>query len=497
MRSTKTGASLWETQVDTPRRERPGGARRDLHRVRRSLRLRPRGDERAHQQPLLRARPRHRGRHRRVPRAGPAMPWGASGPSSGRRPWTTPAAASTSRAVAAGPQRAVVPRAGSGFRRAPPGVGAATVGFDVDGSPVLRGGRLYVVDNSAATLPGRSGRTPASADTAARRPGRLGAVEGVPLPRPEERRPVRGHRHDGQRRLTDTGAALNNKWTSDHARPALDRPAPARDQRPVRGRPQLFREHASILRIDTATDCRRATCRSRADPPPSAPRRSTSATRRDSRGQRARHPVRRAVAVLGGPMPLLALLLLAAQVGGTTPEAVPSPTRSYPVCVGVRVTASDRALPPKNLTFSSRETLDLLFQPADAAGPAGRAPDAAQGLTPGGFLYQVITVPFRRRGLRRRRRAAGVHRKRAASGPPTRRRPASVPGLPAAARGRSGSCPHPGDATTRRLRAPRAPAGGGDLDHPELALRDAGPCSRTSTVRRSPAGRPPEFTIRD
>lgn len=93
-------------------------------------------------------------------------------------------------------------------------------------------------------------------------------------------------------------------------------------------------------------------------------------------------------------MPCLALLVLAAQVGGTAAEAVPSPARSYPVCLGVRVTASDRALPPKNLTFSSRETLDLLLRPRLRLDIKGEHLMQLKVITPGGFLYQVITLPF-------------------------------------------------------------------------------------------------------
>jgi len=98
-------------------------------------------------------------------------------------------------------------------------------------------------------------------------------------------------------------------------------------------------------------------------------------------------------------MPLLAVLLLAAQAGGTTPEAVPSAARAYPVCVGVRVTASDQALPPKNLTFSSRETLDLLLRPRVRLDLQGEHLMQLKVYTPGGFLYQVITLPFVGAGL--------------------------------------------------------------------------------------------------
>jgi hypothetical protein len=93
-------------------------------------------------------------------------------------------------------------------------------------------------------------------------------------------------------------------------------------------------------------------------------------------------------------MPLLALVLLATQAGGTAAGAVPSPARANPVCAGVRVTASDKAVPPKNLVFSSRETLDLLLRPRMRLDIQGEHLMELKVYTPGGFLYQVITVPF-------------------------------------------------------------------------------------------------------
>jgi hypothetical protein len=93
-------------------------------------------------------------------------------------------------------------------------------------------------------------------------------------------------------------------------------------------------------------------------------------------------------------MPALALLVLATQVGGTASTPVPSPRRYFPQCSGVRVTASDRAVPPKNMTFSSRETLDLLLRPRLRWRLQGDHLMQLKVFTPGGFLYQVITVPF-------------------------------------------------------------------------------------------------------
>jgi hypothetical protein len=93
-------------------------------------------------------------------------------------------------------------------------------------------------------------------------------------------------------------------------------------------------------------------------------------------------------------MPPLAFLLVAAQVGGTASGAVPSPGRYIPQCSGVRVTASDRAVPPRNMTFSSRETLDLLLRPRFRQNVQGDHLMQLKVFTPGGFLYQVIAVPF-------------------------------------------------------------------------------------------------------
>jgi len=93
-------------------------------------------------------------------------------------------------------------------------------------------------------------------------------------------------------------------------------------------------------------------------------------------------------------MPALALLVLAAQVGGTVSGTAPSTGRYYGRCSGVRVTASDRALPPKNMTFSSRETMDLVLRPRMRQDVQGDHLMELKLFTPGGFLYQVIALPF-------------------------------------------------------------------------------------------------------
>jgi hypothetical protein len=103
-------------------------------------------------------------------------------------------------------------------------------------------------------------------------------------------------------------------------------------------------------------------------------------------------------------MPLFALLLLAAQFARTpapapppspTPAPVPQPPRrSNPVCAGIRVSAPNLATQPRNLTYSSRQILDLEFQARLRQNLNGDHLMQFKVLTPGGFLYQVLTVPF-------------------------------------------------------------------------------------------------------
>jgi hypothetical protein len=125
-------------------------------------------------------------------------------------------------------------------------------------------------------------------------------------------------------------------------------------------------------------------------------------------------------------MPLVALLLLSAQVA-RTPAPVARPlARGYPVCAGVRVLAPNLAIQPPDLTFSSRQVLDLQFQARLRQNFRGDHLMQFKVFTPGGFLYQVITVPFvgTAPAPDAPTRAA---RARAESGPPA---PRSVPGYP-------------------------------------------------------------------
>ena len=126
-------------------------------------------------------------------------------------------------------------------------------------------------------------------------------------------------------------------------------------------------------------------------------------------------------------MPLPALLLFAV-AAGTAAQAAPL-TRSYPVCAGIRVTAPNLATQPRDLTFSGRQVLDLQFQARLRQDLQGDHLLQFKVHTPGGFLYQVITVPFvgsapddREPAARSRSGAAA----RAAAPPP----PRYVPGYP-------------------------------------------------------------------
>jgi hypothetical protein len=100
-------------------------------------------------------------------------------------------------------------------------------------------------------------------------------------------------------------------------------------------------------------------------------------------------------------MPLFALLVLAAQIARTPPPVTPKPTpvpspgtRGNAVCAGIRVSAPNLATQPRDLTYSSRQVLDLQFQARLRQNLKGDHLMQFKVLTPGGFLYQVITVPF-------------------------------------------------------------------------------------------------------
>jgi hypothetical protein len=124
-------------------------------------------------------------------------------------------------------------------------------------------------------------------------------------------------------------------------------------------------------------------------------------------------------------MPLVALLVLGAQAATSGVQAVP--VRSFSACTRVWVAASDRAVPPKDMTFSSRETLDLVFRPRLRRDLPGEHVMQLKVFTPGGFLYQVITLPFVGTAPRERSTRSGSRAASTAAGPPP---PRVVPGFP-------------------------------------------------------------------
>lgn len=112
-------------------------------------------------------------------------------------------------------------------------------------------------------------------------------------------------------------------------------------------------------------------------------------------------------------MPLVALLVLAAQVAGGPPpgltrqgpgEPTPAPTPPaigalsrglpLPLCSGIQVVAPNLEVQPRDRGFSSRLVLDLQLRARLRRDLQGDHTLQLKVRTPGGFLYQVITVPF-------------------------------------------------------------------------------------------------------
>jgi hypothetical protein len=137
-------------------------------------------------------------------------------------------------------------------------------------------------------------------------------------------------------------------------------------------------------------------------------------------------------------MTLFALLLLTAQVARTpAPVAPPHPPdqahhpRENPACSGVRVYAPGLKTQPRNQSYSSRQILDLQFQACLRHDLQGDHLMQFKVLTPGGFLYQVLTVPF---VGTERERDGGNHGEHGRSGAvhkaPAQPPPRAVPGFP-------------------------------------------------------------------
>jgi len=92
-------------------------------------------------------------------------------------------------------------------------------------------------------------------------------------------------------------------------------------------------------------------------------------------------------------MPILAVLLVAAQVGGAEPAPTPVGL-PFPVCSGLVVAAPQLKVQPADATFSARSVLDLEFQARLRRDLQGDHTLQLKIFTPHGFLYQVMTVPF-------------------------------------------------------------------------------------------------------
>lgn len=196
-------------------------------------------------------------------------------------------------------------------------------------------------------------------------------------------------------------------------------------------------------------------------------------------------------------MPLVALLLLSAQVARTPTTATAPLTRGYPTCAPVRVLAPGLATQPRNLTFSSRQVLDLQFQARLNRDLQGDHLIQLKVVTPGGFLYQVITVPFvgaapptdaRERAARARTGAAA----RAPAPPP----PRFVPGYPRPLDVQR-LVPVRGDATARTQYAVKAslPVAGTSITLSSLFGRWS--VQPYLDGRPDPCGPATRFTIRD
>jgi len=87
------------------------------------------------------------------------------------------------------------------------------------------------------------------------------------------------------------------------------------------------------------------------------------------------------------------LALLAALAAGSAAHAAPL-KRSYPLCSGIRVTAPNLKTQPRDLAFPGRQVLDLQFEARLRQDLQGDHLLRLKVLTPGGFLYQEIAVPF-------------------------------------------------------------------------------------------------------
>jgi hypothetical protein len=129
-------------------------------------------------------------------------------------------------------------------------------------------------------------------------------------------------------------------------------------------------------------------------------------------------------------MPLFAMLVLAAQAGGATVDGT-TPLQRRPsssLCVGVRVIAPNLERQPRDLVFSGRQVLDLQFQARLRDDVTGDHLMRFKVTTPGGFLYQVIAVPFA--GAAPRGSGGAIRMDAGATGSPPAAATRVVPGYP-------------------------------------------------------------------
>ena len=94
---------------------------------------------------------------------------------------------------------------------------------------------------------------------------------------------------------------------------------------------------------------------------------------------------------------LVTALLALPQGVGAAQALADSPAaarRGGPLCEEIRVSAPNLARPPRDLAFSSRDVLDLRLEARLRRAPPGEHLLRFRVLTPAGFLYQVVTVPF-------------------------------------------------------------------------------------------------------
>jgi hypothetical protein len=144
-------------------------------------------------------------------------------------------------------------------------------------------------------------------------------------------------------------------------------------------------------------------------------------------------------------MTLLAIFVVAAQAVSITPSPVgPATGRpdhlTFPACSGIRVRAPQLKVQPRDLTFSSRQVLDLQFRVRLRQDMEGDHLLQLKVLTPNGFLYQTITVPFvsaipdpdpsSKEARRKNKKSMSIMEARAAAAAAPPPPPRYVPGFP-------------------------------------------------------------------